>query len=68
MTTTTIPQDRRDRVVPLANAGSPGQRPPAGGMVIIDAGHFVLEEAPTDYASAVLDSITGAGSDPAARP
>jgi pimeloyl-ACP methyl ester carboxylesterase len=35
-------------------------------MVIIDAGHFVWEEAPTDYASAVLDSITGAGSDPAA--
>jgi pimeloyl-ACP methyl ester carboxylesterase len=26
--------------------------------VIIDAGHFVWEEAPAEYASAVLDSIT----------
>ena len=27
--------------------------------VIIDAGHFVWEEEPPKYASAVLDSITG---------
>jgi pimeloyl-ACP methyl ester carboxylesterase len=27
--------------------------------VIIDAGHFVWEEAPAEYASVVLDSITG---------
>jgi pimeloyl-ACP methyl ester carboxylesterase len=67
MTTTTIPQARHDRVVPLANAEFLGQRLPASRMVIIDAGHFVWEEAPADYASAVLDSITGAGFDPAAR-
>jgi pimeloyl-ACP methyl ester carboxylesterase len=28
--------------------------------VLIDAGHFVWEEAPAEYASAVLDSITEA--------
>jgi pimeloyl-ACP methyl ester carboxylesterase len=28
-------------------------------LVIIDAGHFVWEEQPARYASAVLDSITG---------
>jgi pimeloyl-ACP methyl ester carboxylesterase len=27
--------------------------------VIIDAGHFVWEEEPAKYASAILDSITG---------
>ena len=35
------------------------QRLPASRVVIIDAGHFVWEEAPTKYASAVLGSITG---------
>jgi pimeloyl-ACP methyl ester carboxylesterase len=28
-------------------------------LVIVDAGHFVREEAPADYASIILDSITG---------
>ena len=59
---------RHDGVVPLANAEFLDQRLPASRMVIIDAGHFVWEEAPTEYASAVLDSITRAGSGPAARP
>ena len=27
--------------------------------MIIDAGHFVWEEEPVQYAAAVLDSITG---------
>jgi pimeloyl-ACP methyl ester carboxylesterase len=27
--------------------------------VIVEAGHFVWEEAPTEYASIILDSITG---------
>jgi len=31
--------------------------------VIIDAGHFVWEEKPAKYASAILDTITGAGHD-----
>jgi pimeloyl-ACP methyl ester carboxylesterase len=28
--------------------------------VIIDAGHFVWEEAPAEYASAVIEAISGA--------
>jgi pimeloyl-ACP methyl ester carboxylesterase len=55
----TIINGRHDRVVPLANAEFLHQRLPASRLVIIDAGHFVWEEAPKEYASAVLDSITG---------
>ena len=55
----TIINGRHDRVVPLANAEFLHQRLPTSRLVIIDAGHFVWEEEPTQYASAVLDSITG---------
>jgi pimeloyl-ACP methyl ester carboxylesterase len=55
----TIINGRHDRVVPLANAEFLDQRLPTSRLVIIDAGHFVWEEAPAQYASAVLDSITG---------
>jgi pimeloyl-ACP methyl ester carboxylesterase len=55
----TIINGRHDRVVPLANAEFLDQRLPASRLVVIDAGHFVWEEAPAEYASAVLDSITG---------
>jgi len=55
----TIINGRHDRVVPLANAEFLDQRLPTSRLVIIDAGHFVWEEAPAEYASAVLDSITG---------
>jgi pimeloyl-ACP methyl ester carboxylesterase len=55
----TIINGRHDRVVPLANAEFLDQRLPDSRMVIIDAGHFVWEEAPGQYASAVLDSING---------
>ncbi len=54
----TIINGRHDRVVPLANAEFLDQRLPASRLVIIDAGHFVWEEEPAAYASAVLDSIT----------
>ena len=54
----TIINGRHDRVVPLANAEFLDQRLPASRLVIIDAGHFVWEEEPAKYASAVLDSIT----------
>jgi pimeloyl-ACP methyl ester carboxylesterase len=54
----TIINGHRDRVVPLVNAEFLDQRLPASHLVIIDAGHFVWEEAPTKYASAILDSIT----------
>jgi pimeloyl-ACP methyl ester carboxylesterase len=49
-------------LVPLANAEFLDQRLPASLPVIIDAGHFVPEEEPAKYASALLDSITGSWS------
>jgi len=55
----TIINGRHDRVVPLANAEFLDERLPTSRLVVIDAGHFVWEEAPAEYASAVLDSITG---------
>src|SRR5262249_18965473 len=50
---------RHDRVVPLANVEFLDQRLPSSRLVIIDAGHFVWEESPAEYASIILDSITG---------
>jgi pimeloyl-ACP methyl ester carboxylesterase len=55
----TIINGRHDRVVPLSNAEFLDQRLPTSRLVIIDAGHFVWEEEPASYASAVLESITG---------
>jgi pimeloyl-ACP methyl ester carboxylesterase len=55
----TIINGRHDRVVPLSNAEFLDQRLHTSRLVIIDAGHFVWEEEPKEYASAVLDSITG---------
>jgi pimeloyl-ACP methyl ester carboxylesterase len=55
----TIINGRHDRVVPLANAEFLDQRLPISRLMIIDAGHFVWEEEPAQYASAVLDTITG---------
>ena len=60
-TPVTIINGRHDRVVPLANAEFLDERLPNSRVVIIDAGHFVWEEAPAEYASAVLESINGAG-------
>ena len=57
-TPVTIINGRHDRVVPVVNAEFLDERLPNSRLVIIDAGHFVWEEAPADYASAVLDSIT----------
>jgi pimeloyl-ACP methyl ester carboxylesterase len=58
-TPVTIINGRHDRVVPVANAEFLDQRLPNSRVVLIDAGHFVWEEAPTEYAAAVLESITG---------
>src|SRR5215472_5370732 len=55
----TINNGRHDRVVPLPNAEFLDQRLPSSRLVILDAGHFVWEEAPAKYASIILDSITG---------
>jgi pimeloyl-ACP methyl ester carboxylesterase len=60
-TPVTIINGRHDRVVPLTNAEFLDERLPTSRVVIIDAGHFVWEEAPAEYASIILDSITGNG-------
>jgi pimeloyl-ACP methyl ester carboxylesterase len=58
-TPVTIINGRNDRVVPLVNAEFLDERLPASRLVVIDAGHFVWEEAPTEYAATILDSIAG---------
>jgi pimeloyl-ACP methyl ester carboxylesterase len=59
-TPVTIINGRHDRVVPLANAEFLDERLPTSRVVVVDGGHFIWEEAPAEYASVVLDSITGA--------
>jgi len=56
-TPVTIVNGRHDRVVPLANAEFLDEGLPNSRLAIIDAGHFVWEEAPAEYAATVLDSI-----------
>jgi pimeloyl-ACP methyl ester carboxylesterase len=58
-TPVTIINGRHDPVVPLANAEFLDERLPNSRLVVIDRGHFIWEEAPAEYASAVLDSISG---------
>ena len=53
----TIINGRNDQVVPLSNAEFLDERLPNSRVVVIDGGHFIWEEAPTDYAAAVLDAI-----------
>jgi pimeloyl-ACP methyl ester carboxylesterase len=60
-TPVTIINGRHDRVVPVANAEFLDQRLPNSRVALIDAGHFVWEEAPTEYASNILHAI-GSGS------
>lgn len=47
----------RDRVVPLVNAEFLAERLPHGTLTMVDAGHFVWEEAPGEYASIVTDWV-----------
>jgi pimeloyl-ACP methyl ester carboxylesterase len=60
-TPVTIINGRHDRVVPLANAEFLHERLPNSRLVVIDAGHFVWEEAPAEYASIVLDAMQEGG-------
>ena len=57
----TIINGRHDRVVPVANAEFLDERLPNSRVVLIDAGHFVWEEAPMEYAAAILDAVSGDG-------
>jgi pimeloyl-ACP methyl ester carboxylesterase len=58
-TPVTIINGRNDRVVPVANAEFLDERLPTSRLAIIDGGHFIWEERPAEYASIVIDSITG---------
>jgi pimeloyl-ACP methyl ester carboxylesterase len=58
-TPVTLVNGRHDRVVPLANAEFLDARLPNSRLRVIDAGHFVWEEAPAEYASIILDAIAG---------
>jgi pimeloyl-ACP methyl ester carboxylesterase len=59
-TPVTIIAGRHDHAVPLANAEFLHDRLPASHLVILEAGHFAWEEAPAEYASAILETVTGA--------
>jgi pimeloyl-ACP methyl ester carboxylesterase len=56
-TPVTIINGRHDTVVPLSNAEFLDARLPNSQVSVIDAGHFVWEEAPAEYASIVLRAI-----------
>ncbi len=58
-TPVTIIAGRHDSIVPVANAEFLYERLPASRLVVLDAGHFVWEEAPSEYAAIVLAAITG---------
>ena len=58
-TPVTLINGRYDRVVPLSNAEFLDERLPHSHLAIIDAGHFVWEEAPAEYASIIIDAVTG---------
>jgi pimeloyl-ACP methyl ester carboxylesterase len=57
-TPVTIINGRHDRVVPVGNAEFLHERLPHSRLAIIDAGHFVWEEAPAEYAGHILSAIT----------
>jgi pimeloyl-ACP methyl ester carboxylesterase len=57
----TLVNGRHDRVVPVSNLEFLDARLPHSRVAIIDAGHFVWEEAPAEYAAIVLEAITGHG-------
>ena len=52
---------RNEPVVPVANAEFLDERLPISRLAIIDAGHFVWEEAPAEYASIIIESIASTG-------
>jgi pimeloyl-ACP methyl ester carboxylesterase len=57
-TPVTIVNGRHDSVVPVANAEFLDERLPNSRIRTIDAGHFAWEEAPDQYASVILESIS----------
>jgi len=61
-TPVTIVNGRHDPVVPVGNAEFLDERLHDSRLEIIDAGHFIWEERPAEYASIILAAITGSGS------
>lgn len=58
-TPVTLINGSHDGVVPLANEQFLDERLPTSRLVVLDAGHFLWEEEPAAYASAVLDAVAG---------
>ena len=58
-TPVTLINGSHDSVVPLANEQFLDERLPTSRLVVLDAGHFLWEEEPAAYASAVLDAVAG---------
>jgi pimeloyl-ACP methyl ester carboxylesterase len=56
-TPVTIVNGANDKAVPLTNAEFLDQRLPNSRLVALDTGHFVWEEAPSEYASVILETI-----------
>jgi pimeloyl-ACP methyl ester carboxylesterase len=61
-TPVTLVNGAHDRVVPVSNAEFLHERLPNSRIAIIDAGHFVWEEEPAQYASLIVDAIAGSAS------
>jgi pimeloyl-ACP methyl ester carboxylesterase len=61
-TPVTLINGRNDHIVPLVNVEFLDERLPHSSLHIIDAGHFVWEEAPAEYASVILDAVTAIAS------
>ena len=57
-TPVTIINGRHDKVVPLSNAEFLHDRLPNSRLAVIDAGHFVWEERPDEYAATIIDAIS----------
>ena len=57
-TPVTLINGRNDRVVPVANEEYLEARLPNSRLVVLDAGHFLWEEAPSAYAATVIGAIT----------
>jgi pimeloyl-ACP methyl ester carboxylesterase len=55
----TIINGRYDPVVPLGNAEFLGERLPTSRVIALEAGHFIWEERPAEYAAAIVESISG---------
>jgi pimeloyl-ACP methyl ester carboxylesterase len=56
-TPVTIINGQYDPVVPVANAEFLDDRLPTSRLAVIDAGHFIWEERPAEYAAIILDTI-----------